>query len=654
MKYKRKSQKSLRTILIVWFLLFSIVPLAFLTGFSVIRFEKAIDNELAERLKGNARELSTVLSDFRTALRSSRDRHMADPSLIYNLSINNISDLQKIAQNWVRTEVSTTLSFFSRNGRLLVSTFKDDNSQIKEFIPSSSGAIYLSEENFSKIESSNEYSFIEMSGSQKLSLILFSKVKNSTGKIVGFIEQLIDLDSAFLNSIKKRMRVELTLLRKNGQVVVATHSDFYAYKKDFFTQFLTPQSNSFMDLNLRGNPFGFIVHPLQWGQTDFFILIGAAKDDAKELLKDVNYAFYSVVGFVIILLVITILLISNSILKPLDDLVLATQEIQYGEQNVEIPIKSDTEIGLLTESFNEMSKSILKARSELKAKINELEIANKEIKETQARLVHTSKMSSLGLLVAGVAHELNNPISFIYSNMNHLQEYSNKLIYFAEMAEKDPSTVTKFKTELDVAYIKQDLPKLIASCEDGARRVRDIVIGLRNFSRLDEAKLKEVNIHESIDNTLNLLSGEIKNRIQIHKYYGDIPLVTCYASQLNQVFMNILSNAVQAIKGNGNIWINTKRSISNKQIEMVTISIQDSGLGMSSEVIEKIFDPFFSTKSVGQGTGLGLSITYGIIQNHGGDISVKSEVGTGTEFIITIPVVAKSQNKTTENDTTII
>lgn len=646
MKYKRKSQKSLRTILIVWFLLFSIVPLAFLTGFSVIRFEKAIDNELAERLNGNAREISTALGDYKAALQASRDRHISDVALQYNLSSNNIGELIPQMQSWVRSEISTTLSLFSRNGRLLASVFKDDGGRLREYVPNPGSAIYISEENFSKIEKTTEYSFIEMSGTQKMSLILFSRVSNSNGKIVGFVEQLIDLDQNFLNSIKKRMRVEVTLIRKNGQVVVGTHPDFYEYKKEFFNQILSPGANSFIDINLRGSSYGFIVYPMKWGQTDFYILIGASKEDAKELLKDVNYAFYSVVGLVIILLIITILIISNSILRPLDDLVQATQEIQYGEQTVEIPIKSDTEIGLLTESFNEMSKSILRARAELKAKIHELEEANKEIKETQARLVHTSKMSSLGLLVAGVAHELNNPISFIYSNMNHLHEYSDKLIQLAETAEKNPQQIPELKKQLDIEYIKKDLPKLIASCEDGARRVRDIVIGLRNFSRLDEAKLKEVNIHESIDNTLNLLSGEIKNRIQVHKYYGDIPPVTCYASQLNQVFMNILSNAVQAISGNGNIWIHTKKLINSQNKEMVSISIQDSGPGMSKETMEKIFDPFFSTKAVGQGTGLGLSISYGIIQNHGGEISVKSEVGTGTEFLITIPVVAPSQNKT--------
>jgi two-component system, NtrC family, sensor kinase len=308
---------------------------------------------------------------------------------------------------------------------------------------------------------------------------------------------------------------------------------------------------------------------------------------------------------------------------------------------VEIPIKSDTEIGLLTESFNQMSRKITQARDELKKKIKELEGANQELMETQSQLVHSSKMVSLGQLVAGVAHELNNPIGFIYSNMTHLRTYTDKLIALADTAQKHPEKIEEKINEVDLEYIREDLPKLISSCEDGARRTRDIVLGLRNFSRLEEAKLKEIDIGESIDNTLNLLSGEIKNRIQVMKDYGSLPPVNCFASQINQVFMNILSNAIQAIEGKGNIWITAKKVKATGGDDFVHISFQDSGKGMTTQVMEKIFDPFFSTKGVGQGTGLGLSISYGILQTHGGDIQVKSQIGIGTEFIVKIPVVAK-------------
>jgi len=286
-----------------------------------------------------------------------------------------------------------------------------------------------------------------------------------------------------------------------------------------------------------------------------------------------------------------------------------------------------------------MSRRISQARTDLKKKIFELEGANQELKDTQAKLVHSAKMISLGQLVAGVAHELNNPIGFISSNMTHLRDYSEKLVKLVETAESNPQALSALKAELEYDYIVKDMPKLIASCEDGARRTKDIVLGLRNFSRLEEAKLKEIDIHESLDTTLNLLAGEIKNRVQINKHYEPIPNVACYASQINQVLMNILSNALQAIEGSGHIWISTEALRgSNDKTGKVQISIQDSGKGMSPEVLEKIFDPFFTTKGVGQGTGLGLSISYGILQSHGGEIQVRSEIGVGTEFTIIIPV----------------
>ncbi|MGZ3723291.1 MAG: sensor histidine kinase, partial [Bdellovibrionales bacterium] len=182
--------------------------------------------------------------------------------------------------------------------------------------------------------------------------------------------------------------------------------------------------------------------------------------------------------------------------------------------------------------------------------------------------------------------------------------------------------------------IEKDLPKLISSCEDGARRTRDIVLGLRNFSRLEEAQIKQVDIHEGLENTLQLLTGELKNRVTVNKKFDRLPKVNCYPSQLNQVFMNVLSNAAQSIESEGEIFITTK-NLSGDRIE---VSIRDTGKGMSKQTLEKVFDPFFTTKGVGSGTGLGLSISYGVIQKHGGDILVSSEVGKGTEFKIILPV----------------
>lgn len=347
-----------------------------------------------------------------------------------------------------------------------------------------------------------------------------------------------------------------------------------------------------------------------------------------------NYAFFSVVGAIILLLVILSVISSKIMLRPLYELLNALQSMDVNKGKIEIQNAGETELGLLAESFNEMSQRVYRAQLDLKGKVEELEQANAEIRETQARLIHTAKMASLGQLVAGIAHELNNPIGFIYSNMSHLNDYSNKLVGLVQTAEKSPNQLKAELEKVDFDYIVEDLPKLIRSCEDGARRTRDIVLGLRSFSRLEEAQIKEVDVREGLEDTLKLLTGEFKNRIKIIKNFADVPNIHCYPSQLNQVFMNILSNAGQAIEGEGEIHIET--GVVDK--ERVFVIIRDSGKGMAQSTIEQIFDPFFTTKSLGKGTGLGLSISYGIIEKHGGEIQVESELGKGTQFRIVLPV----------------
>lgn len=646
--FRKKPKRSLRTILIIWFVLFSVIPLAFVTGYSILKYEKAIDHELTQRLGGNAREVSVILTDIRTQLQQKRDHYVRDPALLYNMSVGDGVTLKNISAQWIKNEDISSLTFFNHEGRMLASVFKDDKNNVRSFVPTQD-AVFLSAKYMAEVKDKKEVGVAEFSDNQKVNLILISHVLNRSGKMIGYLEQVVDLDKVFLANLKSRLKLEIILFRDNGQVAAASHGDFFLYKKDFFRKYLHSDTDHFFDLNIRGNPYGFLTYPLSWGNTHFFVALGASKIESKEVLKNVNFAFMTVVGAVIVLLILTILVTSSWVLKPLYELVDALQSFESQEQAVTIPVKNDTEIGLLTESFNEMSKKIWQARSDLRKKISELETTNRELKETQTKLVHSAKMVSLGQLVAGVAHELNNPIGFIFSNMTHLKEYSEKLISLADAAEKQPQNIRQLKEEYEYDYIVKDLPKLVASCQDGARRTKDIVLGLRNFSRLEEAKLQEIDVHQSLDTTLNLLQGEIKNRIEIHRHYEPIPLVHCYASQINQVFMNILSNAVQAIEGSGHIWISTMavKEVKDQKDKKgrVQISIQDSGKGMTPDLIEKIFDPFFTTKGVGQGTGLGLSISYGIIQNHGGDIQVRSEVGVGTEFIVVIPVFPPVQEK---------
>ncbi len=638
-RIKRQPKRSLRTILIVWFLLFSIIPLGFVTWYSLSKYEVAIDKELSLRLSGNAREIAIILSDFRVGLQQRKDKYLRDPHFLYNISAGESAALRSQMEEWLKNEFSASLTLYNREARMSISVFKDDKGEIQNFSPAQD-AVFLTEKLLASLKETREVGVIRYDENKKMSLLLISRVTNSNGKTIGYLEQALDLDRNFLNRLRARLKLELMLLQENGQVVTASSQELLGIKKEFFKKYIfdNPRDNLF-EIQLRNNPYGFVINPADWGESRFYVALGASKTEAKAVLKNVKFAFVTVVGAVIVLLVFTILVSSSWFLKPLNELVEALQSFENQEQAITIPVKNDTEIGLLTESFNQMSLKISQARTDLRKKISELEHANREITETQTKLIHSAKMVSLGQLVAGVAHELNNPISFIYSNMIHLKDYSEKLMQLIEVAENDPKKLKETKEEVEYSYIKEDLPKLVASCQEGARRTRDIVIGLRNFSRLEETKLKEIDIIASLETTLDLLQGEIKNRIQVHKNYEPVPRIHGYITQINQVFMNILSNALQAIDGNGNIWISTV-SIKDPKSKMssVQISIQDSGQGIPPEIADKIFDPFFTTKGVGQGTGLGLSITYGIVHNHGGDIQVRSEPGVGTEFVVILPI----------------
>ncbi len=278
----------------------------------------------------------------------------------------------------------------------------------------------------------------------------------------------------------------------------------------------------------------------------------------------------------------------------------------------------------------------------------ELQTALEELRCTQLRLIQNEKMSSLGQLVGGMAHEINNPINFIYGNLQHANDYAQDLLELLSMYQKHypnpiPEIVKKAE-EIELEFIQEDFTKILGSMESGAERIRDLVLSLRNFSRLDESARKTVNIHEGIDSTLTILQKKLAG-IKTIKNYGNLPLVNCYAGEVNQVFMNILSNAVDALaKGIGSkvdsTQVPTIRICTEiKDKNQVAIHIADNGMGMSSEVLDKIFDPFFTTKSVGKGTGLGLSISYQIVvEQHGGQLLCQSALGEGAQFIIVLPI----------------
>lgn len=280
----------------------------------------------------------------------------------------------------------------------------------------------------------------------------------------------------------------------------------------------------------------------------------------------------------------------------------------------------------------------------LEIKSAKLEEAYNELKKAQIQLIQREKMASVGQLAAGVAHEINNPMGFIASNLGTLLKYFERLCAFVEsmkgaLREESKGEINEQSKKLKIDFISKDVLDLVNESLDGAARISKIVQGLKTFSRVDEAEYKFVDVNECMASTLGIVWNELKYKAEVKKEYGRIPPVECFPQQLSQVFMNLLINASQAIEKKGEIKIKTWQQGDN-----VLVSVADNGQGIAEEHMEKLFEPFFTTKEVGQGTGLGLSIAYEIIQKHHGRIEVASERGVGTRFTITLPITTSVEN----------
>ncbi len=402
---------------------------------------------------------------------------------------------------------------------------------------------------------------------------------------------------------------------------------------------------------------GSISKPVSVGDFSFQIAAFMPEELAHQPLLELTQNLLFAAGLVCLPMLLLVSVLSGLLVTPIKKLTATIRKIEDSDDlSIKVPVSGHDEVADLGDAFNrlttrlgELFHKFLVVEKELEnLNLNlERQVADRtaqlqdtllKLQSAQTQLVQSEKMASLGQLVAGIAHEINNPIGAIYANLPPLEEYIDDIkstVAFAQSCidEAGAQKLNVHIEQIDYAFVTEDLAKLLESQKQAANRIRNIVLALRNFSRLDQGEVKTVRIEEGLDSTLQMLHHNYKDRINIEKDYALNEMVECYAGELNQVFMNILANAIQAIPDKGSIFITTAK-INDQAI----ISIADTGTGMPEEIKKRIFDPFFTTKEVGEGTGLGLSISYGIIEKHQGTLTVESELNRGTRFIIAIPL----------------
>lgn len=451
-----------------------------------------------------------------------------------------------------------------------------------------------------------------------------------------------------------------------SQLIAAITADPLKERFSIERSTLYQQFEMEQDPQLKARTLAFVFHV---PETYWKLVVVKPYSEATAVADTISreLVLYLVAAALVVILLAWFLL-SRSVIAPLErsarvvqtvgDLIAERRYQELTEHH--LAVRGRDEIGVLNASFNELIDRVVDNEGKLaqvnvmleqrvKERTAELQKAMGDLQASQLQLIQSEKMASLGQMVAGVAHEINTPLGYVKNNVLMAQDFATQLgalvrgtaelTALLEQGTTDEATLAAKLAEvrsqavgLRDSGVEDDLKTIFEDTVYGIEQISEMVVNLRNFSRLDEAKVKDTNLHECLDSTLNIARNVLKSKAEVVRHYGEIPTVTCSPSQMNQVFLNLINNAAQAIEGQGQITIST-----SADAEFVQVAIQDNGKGIPGEVLPKIFDPFFTTKKVGEGTGLGLSIVYKIIQQHGGKIRVSSKPGTGTRFIISLP-----------------
>ncbi|MEO5666847.1 MAG: ATP-binding protein [Bdellovibrionota bacterium] len=668
------SRIRMRSYLLLVLVPLTLLPLLLLAGLLHIFIQASFDEEVGRRARPEISALARNLDTLEKRLsRQMLTLSHSDEIKLAALTLD-APRVQSRLKPWLETSLFDSVRVYADRGQLIGLSERNSTDELgapwaqlfglpesrneREPASKNSPSLAVSSENFMNPEtrhlgtalSGDFRSFLVHEGSWTLRQVrsegadsgyvfyVFRSLFDSDGKPAGFLEGSVRMDSAKWHHLSLYQGVEFVLVGANRKVLSSSQGVFDGLFQDqlaAWTELATASETRFPSKTVKvgDTPFEFYFAPIASENNQAEAWIGVGISRAQHVFLQ-NRILVWVVGLTVLLSLIVIsfsFLFSQKLTLPIRQLVSAAESVRSGQAVEPLRVEATEEISFLVERFNEMALSVQAAKRTLETKLEELADTNIQLTQTQDQLVQSAKMSSLGQLVAGVAHELNNPIAFIYSNMVQMRQYLKNLEQLTavidslklKLPREERARIDTVLEKMEWNYVKTDMADIVQSCLEGSVRVKDIVLGLRNFSRLDKGEIAEADLNVALKNTAKLLAGQIKNRVNVDWALCDEGFVRCNVSQVNQVFMNIIANALQAIDGEGDLLVETLPLLHHGE-EFMRIRIRDSGNGMSPEVIAKIFDPFFTTKSVGDGTGLGLSIVYGIVQKHGGFIDVKS------------------------------